>query len=227
LTEPFVITYRFQLPSGNERSFTVNFDRQVRYERLDPALPGWTRLDCHRCTVCTLTGVGHCPAAVDVQGIVGVFSSVYSYALIQVRVEAPERVYLKHCDAQTALRSLLGLVMATGQCPILAKFRGLARFHLPFATLEETLYRAVSASLLKSYFHLAKGPAADAPCDLGSLHRHYDQLQALNQCFCERVREAGEADASMNAMVGFFSISVLFSQAMQTCLERLRDMFRD
>ena len=53
--------------------------------------------------------------------------------------------------------SLIGIYMVTSGCPIMDKLRPMARFHLPFASTEETIYRAISTYLLGQYFLEQKG----------------------------------------------------------------------
>ncbi len=50
--------------------------------------------------------------------------------------------------AQQAMSSVLGLIMATAGCPWTDRLRPMARFHLPFASDAETLYRSISMFLL-------------------------------------------------------------------------------
>ena len=46
------------------------------------------------------------------------------------------------------MSSVLGLIMATAGCPWTDRFRPMARFHLPFASEAETVYRSVCMFLL-------------------------------------------------------------------------------
>ncbi len=50
--------------------------------------------------------------------------------------------------AQQAMSSVLGLIMATAGCPWTDRLRPMARFHLPFASEAETVYRSVCMFLL-------------------------------------------------------------------------------
>ena len=55
-------------------------------------------------------------------------------------------------------------MMATSACPITSQLKALTHYHLPFASAEETLFRAVAAYLLNAgfaeVFSLAGGVAA-------------------------------------------------------------------
>lgn len=59
-----------------------------------------------------------------------------------------ERTYSKDTLLQQGLASLLGIVMTTSGCPVLEPLKPMVRFHLPFATLTETVYRMVSMCLV-------------------------------------------------------------------------------
>lgn len=225
MNEPVIITYRFELPDGQLAEFTVNPGRRIHYQTLDEARPRWTRIEQRRCPVCPLEAAAHCPAALDIVDIVNGFAAVSSFEMVGVHVLTPERDYFKRCDARTALRSLMGLILATGECPVLSGFRGLARFHLPFANRQEAIFRSVSACLLKNYFALGPTASTAAVCDLGPLIELYQRMQTVNQSLCERLRLACEAESSVSALVQFFSHSVLFTEAAPKYLEELRDLF--
>ena len=51
--------------------------------------------------------------------------------------------------------------MATSGCPHMDFFKPMARFHLPLANAEETVYRATSMYLLAQYFLQREGKEAD------------------------------------------------------------------
>ena len=55
---------------------------------------------------------------------------------------------MRETSAQQAMSSVLGLIMATSGCPWTDRLRPMARFHLPFASEAETLYRSVGMFLL-------------------------------------------------------------------------------
>ncbi len=187
--------------------------------------PAWTKLHFHQCQMCPLKGGddAHCPPAVDCAAIVQAFESTSSIQLADVVVETPEREVRKRTDMQTAIGSLLGLVMATSGCPILGRFRGLAEFHLPFATPQETLFRAVGSHLLEQYFAHRRGESPDM--DLTNLHALYETLQKVNTAFVTRIRGAAKQDANLNALVLWFSVAVLVAHSVEDGLEDLESIF--
>lgn len=62
---------------------------------------------------------------------------------------------------QRGLSSLLGLILATRDCTYTRYFRPMARFHLPLASEEETIYRAASMYLLAQYLRANDGKQVD------------------------------------------------------------------
>ncbi len=121
-------SYTFTQQNGRQCTFRVDPDR-AHETRFTTARPQpWTKLEFHQCTNCPLRPAerAHCPVAVDVEEIALQFADVVSHESASVQVETADRTYSKRCDVQTGLRSLLGLVMATSACPILAQLEGLA-----------------------------------------------------------------------------------------------------
>lgn len=77
--------------------------------------------------------------------------------------------------------------------------RPLVRFHLPFASMEETEFRIVSMYLVAQYFRAKGGKTPD--WSLEGLQEIYNRVGVVNRCFAERLRSATTKDASVNAIV--------------------------
>lgn len=219
-----MIEYELKLDDGSEHRFTVDPRRKLPLVEESRA-PEWTRLEYHRCDDCPLDATEHerCPAAVDASDILERFKSVLSYAQADVSVRTNERTFTRRIDVQTALHSLLGLVMATSGCPILSTLRPLAHHHLPFATKEETVFRAAGAYLLRQYFVASGGGEPDMKLD--GLKKLYQDLQEVNRSFTERIRAAAVKDANLNAVVLLFSLSVLVSFTLDDDLAQIRELY--
>ena len=203
------ISYQFTMADGRRQHFAVDLLRGNQ-PRSGGALPSWTRLDYHQCSNCPLktSDTPHCPAAADLAPAIGAFSKVISYERAMVTVQTPERTISKECQVQVALSSLAALIMATSGCPILGRMRGLALMHLPFATMEETLFRSVGAYLIKQLLTYKQGGQPD--WELGGLKAHYGDLEVLNRAFRERIITAAVQDATLNAVaqLGMLSVGV-------------------
>lgn len=211
------VIYRFRLESGVEHRFDVEFDRP-------PAggdLPAWTRLEVDKCPHCPLPNApgAHCPAAADLVPLVESFSALSSIDRIDVLVVTPQYEARKRTDTQTALSALMGLILATGACPILGRMRPLAQTHMPFATLTEVVYRIVSMHLLGCFLR-------GEPVGLEGLDRFFSDIDRLNHAFSARLNRALQRDAGINALLALYSRSMLASLSIEPEMENIRAWFR-
>ena len=122
-----------------------------------------------------------------------------------------------------ALSSIMGVIMATSDCPIMDLFRPMARFHLPFSTVEETTVRSVSMYLLRQYFMAQHKKAADFR--LKGLDRHYARVQQVNTGFLARIDQVVSSDADNNALVILHSLSQILSIEIDYSLSSLDYLF--
>ncbi len=177
--------------------------------------PSWTELEYKKCRHCPLQASqhSHCPLALQMVDLIARCTELISYEEVHVEVTTPERTFKKDTTAQRAISSVMGLVMATSGCPYTRPFRPMARFHLPFATEEETMFRAVSAYLLSQYFEYKKGETPDM--ELDGLQTIYEEIHTMNIDFSKRMLGAVEKDSSMNALV----VLDVFAQTMSFVIE--------
>ena len=197
------ITYRFNFPDGNKAEFPVEISRDTIEVVRDShsEVPEWTRLEFHKCPHCPLDETSHpqCPLSASISSVVARFESILSYEQMDVEVETEERTVTKSVSAQQGLSALLGLIMATSGCPHTGFLKPMARFHLPLASEEETVYRAVSMYLLAQYF--TNEEEGEPDLTLSGLRKIYENLQELNRAMATRIREAITQDAAVNAIV--------------------------
>ncbi|MDF1590068.1 MAG: hypothetical protein P1P89_01030 [Desulfobacterales bacterium] len=221
------ISYEFCFESGDSKHFHADLDADTLIIAApDPTnAPGWTRLDFKPCPCCPLQKEKHphCPIALNIASVVDSFKNTLSYETCAVRCVTPERIYLKNTSLMEGLSSLLGLIMAASSCPIMALFRPMARFHLPFSSVEETTVRAVSLYLLRQYFIHKSKRVVDL--DLKKLQNHYETIQNLNTGLLERIRGLHQSDADRNAICIFHSLSQLLSTEIDTDLCSLNYLF--
>ncbi len=221
------IEYTFTLDEGKVLQYKIDFDRP-RAEILDNAdYPEWTRLEFQKCGNCPLKSkeYSHCPVAIDAKEIILGFKEILSCSTTDVQVITPERNYFKRCDAQTGLRALIGFVMATSACPILSRMRGMAHYHLPFASIDEIVFRVTTSYLLTQLYLYKDGQQPD--WDLTGLKQHYEDMQTLNYDFLQRIRVATEADTNLDVLATLFSISSLLSMNLEQHLEKLKPLFSE
>ncbi len=210
------IIYFFRLESGAGYRFDVEFDRP-------PAggdLPEWARQEVERCPHCPLPDApgAPCPAAADLVPVVERFSALSSIDRVEVHVVTPQYEARKHTDTQTALRALMGLILATSACPILGRMRPLAHMHMPFATGTENVYRIVSMHLMGQFLR-------GEPAGLAGLKEFFADIERLNHAFFARLNRAVQRDAGINALVSLQSHSMLASMSIETEMENIRSWF--
>ena len=198
-----VIQYRFCLPDSSEVVFDVELDSRTLDLRapLPNHFPAWTELEFHKCPHCPLRPEyhSHCPLAVSLVGIVQPFDGLLSHDKIRLDVVMKDRKISADTSAQRAIGSLMGLVIATCGCPHMAYFKPMARFHMPLADSEETVYRAVSMYLLAQYYLHKEGHEAEF--ELDGLKEIYKNVQTVNSGIIDRIRSAAEADSTINALI--------------------------
>jgi hypothetical protein len=219
--------YIFLFPDDREEVFDLSIDahKLVLLEDIPEELPYWTSLDLHQCPNCQLTIQTHpnCPVAVHLIKLIEACKNVLSFEEIRVDIISPERVVFKGTTAQQGICSLMGLIMATSGCPHLGFLKPMARFHLPFASAEETIYRATSMYLLAQYFLKKQGKEADF--ELKGLANIYQNIQIINKAMVKRLRVITDKDSALNALVllDIFAKSLPF--AIEESLEEIRYLF--
>lgn len=220
-----MIEYVFTLDNGKAHRFMVDPERGYGRDLDDADHASWTDLDFHQCSNCNLTfqTFRHCPVAVDIEGVLEDFRAVASHEQAEVLVRTTQRDYVKRLDVKSGLSSLLGLIMATSACPILSMLKSQASYHLPFASLEETLFRTVGAYLLKQYFIAVEGGSPDLR--LTGLYDFYQQLEVVNSYFEERIRAASQQNEAMGVVDKLFALSMGVSFSLTTELNQLKSMF--
>ena len=197
------IVYRLRADDGESAEFVIRLDRDTlalkATPRADP--PFWVRLEHHRCEGCPLDAAANplCPMAAALADLLDFARGLVSHSGLQMVVITPEREVRAETSAQRALSSLMGLVMATCACPDVAWLRPMARFHLPLASEEETIYRAASMYLLAQYFRQRAGAEPDFGLD--GLAQRYQRLHIINVAMAQRLRSVVDKDAPVNAVI--------------------------
>ncbi|MDM8557970.1 hypothetical protein [Candidatus Parabeggiatoa sp. HSG14] len=220
------IEYTFTMDDGKVLHYFVEFERTREHILDKKQYPDWTQLDFHQCPNCPLktSEYSHCPAAIDAHEIVMGFNEILSCKEVDIHVRTPEREYFKRTDAQTGLRALIGFVMASSACPILSTLRGMAYYHLPFASLDETVFRVTSSYLLHQYYIHRKG-GGKIDLEFDGLKQRFKEMQTLNFHFLERIRAACNADSNLNVLATLFTISSMLSLSLDRHLKEIEHLF--
>ncbi|MFH1851392.1 MAG: hypothetical protein ABIA75_03530 [Candidatus Neomarinimicrobiota bacterium] len=223
------ITYDFIMEEQRQITFTVNLDSQTLDYIPVPkkSLPDWTRLDYEpRCVDCILTNYQHtyCPLMVNLADVVVAFKDTLSYEVVDCKVTTGERTYLREkIPIQVALSSLLGIIMVTSGCVYLDKLRPMVKFHLPFASVEETIYRSASMYLLAQYFRSRKN--LDFDHELTGLTKIYENIDMVNARICKRLLAATNKDASLNAVIVLDVFAKMVPMSIDSTLSAFENLF--
>jgi hypothetical protein len=228
--DPLITRYRFTLKDGSSREFVLELDRQTLLPVARPRGPApvWTRLEYEQCPHCPLSPDAHpeCPAAASIADLLEAFNHLMSFDRTRVEVVMERRtVIAEDVSVQQALGSMMGLFLAVSGCPYTGIFRPMARFHLPLATREETVYRATSMYLLAQYLRRKEGKATDP--DMEGLSNLYENVRIVNRHLHRRMSSASETDSSLNAVASLDTFTTFLPMAVEESLAELRPLFAD
>ena len=166
----------------------------------------------------------HCPLAVQLAKLTALCERLLSHDKVKLEVVSAERTITNQTTAQRAVSSLMGLIFATSGCPHTVFLKPMARFHLPLASEEETLYRASSMYLLAQYFRSKQGLAADL--ELAELKGLYIALHQVNSTMAERLRAIIHKDSAVNAVVLLDLFAKALPYSIAESLEEIRYSFK-
>jgi hypothetical protein len=192
---------------------------------LEQELPNWTALTSHQCPHCPLDEKQHaaCPVAANISQVIWHFDKVVSYDNIDLEVITDTRKVSQRTTAQKGISSLLGLLFATSGCPHTNYMKPMARFHLPLATEEDTIFRAAGMYLLAQFFLKQKGREADL--ELVGLTEIYKNLHIVNTSIAERIKSIAATDSSTNAVIILDTFTNIMPFVIEDRLDEIRHLF--
>ncbi len=219
--------YVYKFKNGLRKKFLVNLDRdslslQVA-RRPDPPL--WTLLNHKKCENCPLDVRTHiyCPVALNFTDIAEQFRDMLSHDEVTVTVTTEERVYATETTVQQGLSPLIGIIMAASGCPVLDHLKPMVRFHLPFASLDETVFRMVAMYLLVQYYRNQDGKKGEWRLD--GLTKVYAEVGIVNRDFANRLRDAAKKDANLNALVNLDCFASMVPLVAEDTLKAIKPFF--
>jgi hypothetical protein len=221
------ISYQYTFQDGRTVAFPLALEKKTLalHHFHNGDLPEWAVLSFNRCSVCTLDAdtCSHCPIAVNLCHIVEEFKDFFSYETVQVLVTAKERTYAKSATIQEGLSALIGIVMVSSGCPVMEHLKPMVRFHLPFATLEESTYRMLSMFLVAKLYRYRRGLPTD--WELQGLDTIYQDVGEVNESFSKRLLAAAKKDANVNAMVNLDCLAKMLPFTVEDLLEEMAGYF--
>lgn len=224
--------FDFEDDTREDKKFLVLLDKKtlIAVPPYDPDViheeENWTLLDFHQCEICPLSKEKnkYCPIAYNIAGLAKEFSEIYSIEQVNITVNVEERTYSKHDSVQQGLRSIIGIYMATSGCPHMEILKPMARFHLPFASMEETIYRQSSNYLLKQYFEMLDGKKPDIL--LEEFAQINDKITLVNNGICKRIDYITDADSNKNALIILNTVNLVLDIELQSKLDSLKYLFK-
>lgn len=219
-------SYNFQFDDGSVKVFELLLDPRSLELRSgpNPTKPEWAKLKFHQCENCPLgDDVEYCPVAINLATLIEEFKFNHSTDNAFVVVDGPDRSYVKEATVQKGLSSIMGIVMVTSNCPILDKLRPMVRFHLPFASSLETIYRSVSMYLVSQYLEMKKGGSPD--WSLEKLVEIYKEVSKVNKGMWNRLSNAAKLDANVNALIILNSFGDALRHSVKTGLDEIAKIF--
>jgi hypothetical protein len=220
--------YRFQFENGTEKTFDIVLDAETLELQAGPVVQKaeWTKLHFHQCENCPLAAEEeYCPVAVNLSTLVDSFKLYNSTDEVFVVVDSPERSYGKQTTVQKGLSSIMGIYMVTSNCPVMDPLRPMVRFHLPFATTLETVYRSVGTYLLAQYFVQRNGGTPD--WKLEKLIDTYREVSKVNKGMWQRLSAASKLDANVNAIVILSSFGDTLRHFVRSSIHDIERLFDD
>jgi hypothetical protein len=227
MSDYFKMIYVFTFTNGAKIQFNLLLDEKtLTFVSEDVQnLPAWTLLGYNQCTICPLQEQEHprCPVAANLFGIVEKFKNFVSHDRVSVACIVEERTYAKNTTVQMGLSPLLGIIMTTSGCPILEQLKPMVRFHLPFASLDETIFRMVSMYFVAQYLRKQAGKSAEWTLD--GLTRIYAQVGQVNKDFVERLLGAAKNDVNVNALVNLDVFAKMVPLTADSMLKKITPYF--
>ena len=225
--QAYWFNYQIELEDGQHTRFAIQLD-PVTLTMLPLSAepyPAWTQLSYKQCQCCPLSPQTtlYCPIAVNITELVDRFKDILSHKDCMVVCETQDRTYSKRTSAMDGLTSIFGIVMATSNCPVMNFLKPMARFHLPFSSVEETTARSTSLFLLGQYFQYKKGKVNTF--DFDQLEKSYARVQLVNEGLLERIQSLGNQDADKNAIITLHSLSQFLSMEMDFSLNTIAHLF--
>ncbi len=227
MSKTITIEYNYAFRSGTIKKFTMVMDQATLALQSEnrPSPPLWAHLNNKKCENCPLADKEHpyCPVALNFADIAEQFKDMVSHDNVSVVVKTAERTYSKITTIQQGLSPLIGIIMTTSGCPVMDHLKPMVRFHLPFASLEETIFRMAAMYLMAQYFQKEDGKSPTWTLD--GLANVYAQVGIVNRDFASRLQDAAKKDANVNALVNLDCFAQMVPLAADDLLREIKPYF--
>ncbi|MFP5383394.1 MAG: DUF6901 family protein [Gammaproteobacteria bacterium] len=226
--ESVKVTYRIKLHEALTEEFDYEMDAstfEIISAPRNGTLPPWTALGFKQCPNCPLKPEDHphCPMAVQLHNIVDRFHTTRSIDEVKLEVITEQRTVTQTVALQNAISSMLGLVFPISGCPRTEGMKPLARFHVPLASEEETVFNVAGMYLLAQYFVNLKNRSGVLSFD--GLIAMYNELHIVNKSVASRLQAVTSSDSVKNAITLLDMYSSLMPMLLQDQLVEIRQFF--
>lgn len=226
--ETISVVYRIKLSPVLTEEFDFEMDPETFEITSTPRvakLPAWTELGFKQCANCPLKPEEHphCPMAVQLHHIVERFHTTRSIDEVTLEVITEQRTVIQTTALQNAISSMLGLVFPISGCPRTEGMKPLARFHVPLASEEETVFNVSGMYLLAQYFVNLKN--RNGVLSFDGLIRMYEDLHVVNKAVASRLQAVTTSDSVKNAITLLDMYSSLIPMLLQDQLVEIRRFF--
>ncbi|THB77705.1 MAG: hypothetical protein D6B25_06170 [Desulfobulbaceae bacterium] len=225
-TSDITFEYLFTFPDGTSKHFILALDPQtLLLKNKTVQEPDWARLTTHQCQCCARDPetTTFCPVALNISHLVSSFISIASYESCTVSCKTLERTVSKKTIVQDGLSSIMGIIMATSGCETMNVLKPMARFHLPFATVDESVFRTASIYLLRQFFIDRETGSGDF--QLKYLKQQWSQIEQVNEGILRRIKAANKLDADRNAIVVLNCLAQILTMELDEDLSSLKPIF--
>lgn len=219
--------YKFIFEDNSQKVFDIQLNPDtldlIHADELEK--PEWATFKNFDCPIkCNLAEkCTYCPIAVNLNSVIKNFSTMPSFEKVKVIVETNERIYSKDTSLQSAIGSMLGIIMSTSGCPILGKLKPLAKFHLPFSTMEETDFRVFGMYLIAQFLSMKNNGAPD--WQMNNLKFLYEDIQKINRHIANKISALEKLDASLNSIIVLNNFAFSISFGLEENLANLEKLF--
>jgi hypothetical protein len=177
------IKYKFNIISTQQEfEYSVFLDRQTGYivTPKDSKEAEWTSLEFCKCPICPYKEkeVKNCPIAYNLSGFIDFFLQFTSFEKAKITVTTNERTSYKEDGIQEGMRSIVGIFMASSGCLHMELLKPMALNHLPFASVDETIFRHIGNYLIRRYF-MVHGKTEDI-IDLKEIDNLHNAIDTVN-----------------------------------------------
>lgn len=220
------ICYTLTFAENKRFEFDVDLDSDTSVETGNESLPDWVKLENFRCSHCSLPEGSRrtCPAALSIKPLVETFGDLVSYDTVQATVNIQKSVRIEaSMPAQDVVRALAGLLLALSACPVLMKLRPMAHFHLPFASLDHTIFRFLGTYLIAQHIRQLHGEKPN--WNLDGLWNIFEEIHAVNKNLADRINAASKEDAMVNSLIALDMFAHAGQMEIQKHLKKLETLF--